>query len=425
MRSRTGLRWLSSLVVFALVLAACASSEDSGDSGDDGGGEKPATLQTGAGFEGTPDSGTIKLGVLTPASGPFQALGTPLTEGNKLYFDALNANGGVAGKYKVELVEADTQYMGDIARNEYNRIKGDVAAFVQITGTEVTNNVLPLLEEDGYAGGPATLDAEWVVDPNLMPVFAPYQIEVLNGAEYYETTEGFDGKNVCIMAQDDSYGDAGIEGVDFAAGEYGFEVASTQRFATGGEFTAQIQALKDANCDVVFQASTPVDSPNIWGQAIATGFAPRWIGLGPAWASFFKDGDQVDYIKDHVWIVAEDGASLDESFDGVAEMIANRDQYAPDMTFNLFSIFGYGQAWAVDQILERAVENNDITPEGIVKAIGEEETLKFGGITGDYQYGPDRNPPRVNAIFTVGDAETGLETVQLSVEGDPAKAYTF
>lgn len=414
------------LLVLVLVLAACAESEESGDDdGDDGGDEIPAELQTGTGFEGTEESGTIKLGVLTPASGAFQALGTPLTEGNKLFFDALNADGGVAGKYQVELVEADTQYMGDIARNEYNRIKGEVAAFVQITGTEVTNNVLPLLQDEGYAGSPATLDAEWVIEPNLVPIFAPYQVEVLNGAEYYEETEGFEGKNVCVMAQDDSYGEATIEGVDFAATEYGFEVAETQRFATGGDFTAQIQALSDAECDVVFQGSTVVDSPNIWGQAIAIGFAPRWIGLGPAWGSFFADGDQVDYIGENVWIVAEDGASLDPSFEGVAQLLDQRDQYAPELEFNLFSLFGYGQAWAMTQILEKAIELNDITPEGIVRAIGEEQTLTFGGLTGDYEYGPDRNPPRVNAIFTVGDAETGLEAVELSVEGEPAQAYSF
>ena len=37
-------------------------------------------------------------------------IGNPLTAGNQAYFDYVNRPGGIAGKYKVELVQADTQY---------------------------------------------------------------------------------------------------------------------------------------------------------------------------------------------------------------------------------------------------------------------------------------------------------------------------
>ncbi len=229
-----------------------------------------------------------------------------------------------------------------------------------------------------------------------------------------------------MLHQDDSYGDAGLNGAEFAATEFGFELATTASFATADDQTAQIQQLQDAECDVVFQASTLIDSGTIWGKAIAAGFEPRWIALGPAWGSFFAGGEQDQYIKDHVWIVAEDGASLDTSIEGVDQMLTDRDKYNPEIEFNLFSIFGYGQAWAMTQILEKALDNNDITPAGIVKAIGDEQTLTFGGLTGDYEYGGDRSPPRVNAIFTADESnETGLGVVQLSVESDAAKAFSF
>ena len=37
-------------------------------------------------------------------------IGKPLTAGNEVYFDYVNSEGGIAGKYKVELVQEDTQY---------------------------------------------------------------------------------------------------------------------------------------------------------------------------------------------------------------------------------------------------------------------------------------------------------------------------
>ncbi|MEZ5170126.1 MAG: ABC transporter substrate-binding protein [Acidimicrobiia bacterium] len=428
MTTRRPVRWIAVLCTLMLVLVACASSEDSGDDGDDGGSdEKPATLQSDVGFSGDENGGTITLGILTPQTTAFAALGEQVTNGNKLYWDALNAEGGIAGKYQVELVEADTEYAGEKARSEYQRIKGDVAMFGQVLGTEVTNNLLPLMEDDEYAGAPATLDAEWVTMPNLAPVLAPYQIEIINGAAYYGDTEGFDGKNACVIKQDDSYGDAGQEGADFAATELGFDIKTSASFATGDDMTAQIQQLQDNECDVVFQASTLIDSPSIWGRAEAVGFTPRWIGLGPAWSSSFAEGDLASYIKDNVWIVAEDGASLDESIPGVKQMLDQRDQFAPDTAINLFSLFGYVSAWGTAQILEKAFDNNDVTPAGIVKAINEEQTLTFDGAAGDYEYGPDRSPPRVNAIFTAADSseDTGLAVVELTVESDAAKNYSF
>ena len=99
------------------ALAACAVLGAAGCGGADteeepagggGGGEAAegggAPAKT-AGFDGT----TIKLGVLTPLSGPVAVIGEPLTAGNEVGFAAVNANGGIAGKYKVELVQEDTQ----------------------------------------------------------------------------------------------------------------------------------------------------------------------------------------------------------------------------------------------------------------------------------------------------------------------------
>ena len=140
------------------------------------------------------DGKTIKLGVITPLTGTVSLIGMPLTAGNQMWWDYVNEElGGVAGKYKVELVQEDSQYQPANAIQAYDKIKGDVVDFQQILGTQVTKALLPKMQVDQSAGAPATLDAEWVKNPNLFPIGSPYQIEAINGLDYF-TKNGGKGK---------------------------------------------------------------------------------------------------------------------------------------------------------------------------------------------------------------------------------------
>src|SRR5262245_38539260 len=245
----------------ALTLAACggAATDDSGSGGKAG---APATVD---GFDGK----TIKLGVLTPLTGTVAVIGQPLTAGNEVFFKALNAKGGVAGKYKVELVQEDSQYKTDVAVQKYNKIKGDVVAFTQVLGTAPTLAVLPQLKTDKILAAPASLDALWVREENLLPVGAPYQVQAINAMDYYFGDGGGSKSDViCTMIQDDVYGEAGQQGIDFAAEKYGFKVANTQKFKVGTEnYAGQIGALAGAKCQMVFLVATPSDAAKIWGTA--------------------------------------------------------------------------------------------------------------------------------------------------------------
>ena len=225
------------VAVLALVLAGCGgAADDEGDAGESG----EASLANAPGFDGT----TIKLGVLTPLTGPVAVIGQPLTAGNEVYFDYVNSQGGIAGKYKVELVQEDTQYSPPTTVQQYNKIKNNVVAFTQVLGTAPTLATLPQLAQDNIIAAPASLDAFWVREPNLLPVGGPYQIQAINALDYYINQADGKGKNICSMIQDDAYGEAGQSGVEFAAENLGFEVVDTQKFKVGDkDVTGQVQRL--------------------------------------------------------------------------------------------------------------------------------------------------------------------------------------
>ncbi len=435
MKRQPWLRLLALLAALGLLAAACGGrdsddDEDAGGSDDtsEEGTEEPAgDPEPTAGFDGS----TITVGALTPTSGPVSIIGNPLTKGNEVYFEALNDEGGVAGKYPVELVVRDTAYTEATAIQEYNATKDSVVMFTQIFGTAIIHAVLSQMEQDQVAGAPATLDADWVHEPNLVPIGAPYQIQAINGLDWYVNEGGGEGKKVCTLAQDDPYGDAGQEGVDHAAEELDIDLGPRVDFAVGTpDFTTQINQLEGESCEAVVMVATPADAAGALGKAASVGYAPQWLLISPGYLKLlYVGGDLEPYAVENVKILSEGANWGDESVPGMAKMVADLEQYGDGQEPDPYFAFGYNQARAVHQVLEKAVELGDLSREGILRAIEEVGELTFDGLLGDYDYGDspeDRNPARMSTIFNVDPASpTGLTAEVTEYTSDAAESFDF
>lgn len=414
-------RLAGALVVASLLVAACG-----GAGGDEQRERQAGNPPAAAGFDGE----TIKLGVLTPLSGPVAVIGRPLTNGNRAWLDHVNSQGGIAGKYRVELVEEDTQYKSDITVQQYNKIKGEVVAFTQILGTAPTLATLPQLRADKIVASPASLDALWVKDENLVPIGAPYQIQAINAVEHY-LTDGGGSKDakICTMSQDDAYGDAGVEGVEFAADHHGFSIANSQKFKPGTEnFTGQIGALRRAHCDMVFLTANPTEAGKIWGTAGQARYTPQWYGQSPAFVGAMTKSPIAPYLAENVLISSEGTEWGDDSVPGMKDMIDRVAEFSPKQEPDYYFIYGYVQAKAMTRVLERAVELGDLSHEGIRDALRQVGTVTFDGLFGDYRYGraQERTPPRETTIFAVEPGtEFGLKAVKRGVRSEAADAFEF
>ena len=63
-----------------------------------------------------------------------------------------------------------------------------------------------------------------------------------------------------------------------------------------------------------------------------------------------------------------------------------------------------------------------------MKAANAIDTIKVGGLYGDYTYGKpaDRNPPRSSTVFQVDPATPGgLKGLKVNFSSDAAKKYDF
>lgn len=423
MQLKRFMRWLAALAMLSMLAAACTTGDDddvssddddSGetDGGDDGDGGEGGEPEPGPGFDGE----TIRVGVLTPTTGPVAIIGNPLTNGNKVYFDKINAEGGIAGKYQIEMVVEDTGYVPDTAVQKYRDTHEDVVLYAQILGTQINLSVLEQLKADGLIGAPASLDSLWVNEPNLLPVGAPYQYQFINGFDWYFAEDGkgasIDEETVCSIAQDDGYGEAGVEGLEFAAEHVGFEVAESQKFPAAAEdVSAQVNALKNANCTVVALGSTPTDTGKILGTAAQLQFAPQWIGLSPTWISLLaQNADLAPYLEANLLVVSDAPDWGDPDVPGMVEMLEDLEASDVEQPPDGYFVFGYYQAKAVVALLEKAAELGDLSPEGVSSALEQLGTVDFGGLTGDYTYGETRTPPiNSNIHAVVPDAPNGLQ----------------
>lgn len=154
-------RWLLSLVALALVAAACG-----GDGGDTttttaagttttgGGGdtttttEGPAEMQFDTGVTPAPcedavndGNGCIYLGIISDlTTGPFAALGVPLTAAQRDFWAEVNEGGGLDGFDVIIRDEdvIDAHYDGADHAAGYETIRGRVAALAQTLGTPQT-----------------------------------------------------------------------------------------------------------------------------------------------------------------------------------------------------------------------------------------------------------------------------------------------
>jgi ABC-type branched-subunit amino acid transport system substrate-binding protein len=419
-------RLLAVLAAVGLIAAGCGGDkkEESGAKGD---------LSAVPGFD--PATKTIRLGVITPLTGPVAQIGIPLTSGTETWFKYVNEEkGGIGGQYKVVLEKEDSQYVPQVGVQAYNKIKGNNVLIGQLLGTPVTKAVLNAgLNADNVVAAPASLDADWVRQGALLPVGGPYQTQMINAADYAVRNLDLKNKTACTLIQDDAYGQAGQAGVDFAAQKLGFTVKTTGKFSASSptnnpDFTGPVNQLKSNGCQVVFLVSTPTDTVKAFTKANELSFAPQWIGQSPTYIGSLVKTPLAPYLQRNFLLIGEGTEWGDRSVKGMADMLDRIQKFTPAQQPDYYFTFGYYQAWGVSQVLEKAVELGDLSRAGIKKAMDEVGTLKFDGLSGDYKYGPasTREPPRESTLFKINPAKPiGLEKVEYNFASSAAKEFKF
>ena len=233
-----------------------------------------AAALAGFGVARAQSEGRIVLGQSAAFSGLAAQLGIQFNQGAKLFFDQLNAAGGV-GKRMVEIRTLDDGYEPDrCAENTRKLIADDVFALF------------------GYVGTPTSLAAVPLFNQAKVPFFAPFTgAESLRQpfnrlifhvrASYYDETAlivrqlvNLGIKKIAVFHQNDAYGKAGLDGVNKALAEHKLPLAGAATVERNSvDVAAAVEKLVAAKPDAVVQIAA-------YGASAAFVRAARKAGFG-------------------------------------------------------------------------------------------------------------------------------------------------
>ena len=198
----------------------------------------------------------IVLGQSAAFTGPAAQLGIQFYQGAKVYFDQLNAQGGV-GKRLIEIRNLDDGYEPDrCAENTRKLIADDVFALFGYIGTPTSLAALPLATKDKVP-----FIAPFTGAMALREPFNKYAFHVR--ASYNDETglivkqlTSLGLKKIAVFYQNDAYGKAGLDGTTLALTAAGLKpVAQATVERNSVEVTKAVQALVAAAPDAVVQIS--------------------------------------------------------------------------------------------------------------------------------------------------------------------------
>lgn len=173
-------------------------------------------------------SKSLKIGMSAAFTGPAQALGNGVKEGIKVYFDKINANGGVQGN-KLDLVAFDDGYEPKkCAPNMRSLInKEKVFAVIGNVGTPTAIVAVPIANElktpfFGAFTGSGVL-RKTPPERYIFNYRASYAEETAAMIKNLVNTLGIKPEEIALFTQNDGYGDAGYKGAMKALSSIGYK----------------------------------------------------------------------------------------------------------------------------------------------------------------------------------------------------------
>ena len=350
---------------------------------------------------------SILFGQVAAFTGPAQDLGQGMRQGILAAFDEANRNGGIAGR-TLELKARDDGYEPEKTVAATKQILDDdkVFAVIGAVGTPTSKASQPLATEAKIPFiGPFT-GAEFLRNP-----FNRYVINVR--ASYFEETEAWIEHltkdlgitRIALLYQDDSFGLAGLEGVQRALAKRKMSLVAS------GSFKRNTTAVKSALLDIM--KGNP--------EAVVT------VGPYKPVVEFIKVAHQIKFNPVFVAIsfVGSDLLAQELGNDGAGVIVSQVVPFPWDVSLPV--VASYQKALVADDanakpgfVSLEGYLTGRLTVEALKRIDGEPTREKLlnaiygapfdlGGLT--LSYGPERNQGSDQVFFTVLQADGSFKPV--------------
>jgi ABC-type branched-subunit amino acid transport system substrate-binding protein len=422
--------------------AGAGTTEPPPDAGGDSAAPvDPASILTDVGVT---DS-TISVGMLADLSGAFAPLVTEIVAAQEVFWDMVNAEGGIGGR-QIELVIEDNGYQVETHLEKYDAIRNDVAIISQSTGSPHTAAIAQQLVDDNLVAIPLTWYSGWAdpaIGQNVFESYTSYCMESMNGIEWLAANR--DVRTVALISFPGEYGGDGDAGARRAIEALGLEIV----YDGVGQVTPPtsdnpnpdqsgvISQIVASEADLVWASINPATLAAIMGGAVGQGFDGLWSGNSPTY-SFKLLGTELAPLLDQYYIASTYIVTWGADVPGMAEVVDTMSAAQPDLTVSDVYILGWTEGMITRAILEQAAANGDMTRAGIVAAANQ-VTVDFNGLapTQTWQGEPNDFIVRESYIYDVvldqynpaslgeGGGSTGWELLEGPYTGQLVTDYVF
>jgi ABC-type branched-subunit amino acid transport system substrate-binding protein len=418
---------LGLMAVLALGLPACGAEEEASGEGD----VKTDIGVTSEPCPGSPnkDRGCIYLGTLSDLTeGPFAPLAVPITDAQKAFWQRANANGGIGGKYDVDVEKytRDNKYNPEEHVAKLREIEPEVLALAQSLGTPPTLAGLEIQKQGELLAAPASWWSGWGVDDEglILESGQSYCAESMNGLDWAAEEFGKPTKVLAVGYPGD-YGGDSAAGVKVWAEANGAtaQTVETAPNATAGNQDAAVAAIAKAKPDVVIVATGPAEMAEIVGKAVAGGYDGQFIGSVPSWNPAILKSEAAPAVEAKYHYVAPWGPYGSDS----AAHKAMEEATGGKPPANDGYTFGWIWSYPVQAVLEKALANGDLTRAGVHEAV-DQVTVDYEGALPSRKYGGEPNETAVREAVIVKPnpkAPLGASVLKDLFVGPTAEGHDF
>nr|WP_062331917.1 ABC transporter substrate-binding protein [Herbidospora sakaeratensis] len=366
------------IAALALAVSACASDKATG-------GAAPATatggdgVKTGAGVTET----TITLSLLTDLTGPYASLGKSVTQAQQMYFEQLNAAGGICGR-TIETVVRDHGYDVQKAMAAYAEVAPRTAAIPQFIGSPMVTALKEKITADKILTLPNAWATSLLGSDAIQVTGTTYDVDMINAVDFLTKEKGLkSGDKIGHLYFEGDYGESALNGSKFASEKVGLELVEQKIKATDQDMTAQATAFKKAGVNAILVSVGPRQAASLVGVALASGLDVPFVGSNSAYSPLLLDTPAAPaLLKDYY--VATAGAPISAPLPVYEKLIKDYEAKFPGEPLDSGVASGYTQAVIIGDTLKAACAAKDLSREGIIKA-HRTQTAWDGGFGGTPQ----------------------------------------
>ena len=401
------------VVMLLSVMAGCGAKTETGTAASEtteSASSETASTESG---ETAATDGEITIAFIGNTTGDYAQYGIPVRNAVMMYFDQLNAAGGINGK-KVVVKEYDDKGDGVEAVNAYNLAcdNGITAVFgATLTGPTIAladatyEDNMPQVTASATASGVTMIDPDDPDSEIRQNVFRACFIDPYQGKKMADyAVEKLSAKTAAIFYQTGSdYSEGLMNAFAEEAKAIGLEIVDTEAFAEGDkDFKAQMTNIAAAAPDVVF-------APIYYAEAGLAITAARAAGC----TATFMGGDGFGSVKNYASADDLEGSVYCSGYAPGTDSVKQFEEdykaaYNVDEIPNMFAPLAYDAAMLLCEGLKAAeaqglTAGTDEYKQAVIDAIKTMDGTE--GITGSYAFDEFNNPIKPVAIIelTGGD----------------------